>query len=318
MNKTTLEKNFECEVVIENFGMNGEGVAHVNGEVVFVPFAIPGERVKIKIINAKSKIAVGKILEIIEPSDKRVKPRCPYFGKCGGCDIQHLDYVEALKFKQQEIAKNMVNIAKIGVKVNETVRSLQFFYRNKCSLPVVFQNGETFIGMFRENSHLAVKIDDCVVTQDFCKPLIGAMNEYIKKFKISGYNEETQSGQLRHIVARKVGENVIITLVSTTVDLPGLKFLYEKLKENFNCSLWLNVNEKPTNVIFGNVFECVFGEKEMYAQVCGLKVSINPASFMQVNDEIRDKIYYAVQSEISSEHTVIDAYSGAGVIFKTC
>ena len=150
MEKTLLDKNFECEVQIENFGVNGEGVAHINGVPVFVPFAIPGEVAKIRIINTKGKIAIGKILELKKTSGIRVEPRCPYFEKCGGCDIQHINYDDTLKFKQELVAKNLKNIAKVDCPVAETVASREYYYRNKCSLPVAEVDGRTVIGMFRE------------------------------------------------------------------------------------------------------------------------------------------------------------------------
>ena len=89
--KFMVTKNEIYEVEIEDLGMNGEGVAHIDGQVVFVPFAIVGEKVKVKIINAKTKIAVGKIVKILRKSNDRVQPKCKYFEKCGGCDLQHTD-----------------------------------------------------------------------------------------------------------------------------------------------------------------------------------------------------------------------------------
>ena len=88
----TLKKNDELEVTIERLGINGEGIATYNGKVIFVPFALSGERVKIHIINDKNSFLVAKLLEVIEPSNDRCSATCPYFSKCGGCDVQHLKY----------------------------------------------------------------------------------------------------------------------------------------------------------------------------------------------------------------------------------
>jgi len=318
MEKTKLKKNSEYEVIIESLGMNGEGVAHVDGAVIFVPFALPGERVKIRIINVKSKIAIGKVIEIIESSTDRVSAPCPYFGKCGGCDLQHLNYEKSLEFKRIEVEKNLRQIGKVDVCVSECEPSKNYYYRNKLALPVCEINGETKIGMFRENSHALVEIDSCIVTQEFSAKLIEICKKYIKIFKICGYNEENNSGLLRHIVARNVCGFIVVTLVVTSSDVPGLGWLYDELSKEFECSLWLNINKKPTNVIFGEEFKLISGREEHFADILGLKVSVSPASFMQVNDEIRDKIYARVQEAVEGAEIVIDAFSGAGVMSGIC
>ena len=318
MDSVLLEKNFETRVKIESLGMNGEGVAHINGLPVFVPFALPGEICDIKIINTKGKFAIGKVVNIVSESDLRAKPCCPYFQKCGGCDLQHINYASTLLFKRDEIKKNLKNIGKIDVGVEEVTPSQPYYCRNKCALPVKDENGRAVIGMFRENSHQLVEIEDCVITHRYVKDLISICNDYFQKFGITGYNEEITSGLVRHIVAREIGEHLIITLVLTNFNIEHLDYLIEKLKQKFNFSLWLNLNEKPTNVIFGDKFKCVFGDEKIYVNILGLEVSVNPASFMQVNDEIRDKIYSRVQQEILPGSVVIDAYSGAGVMSAVC
>lgn len=313
--KTTLVKNKIYECVIEDLGMNGEGVTHIEGQVVFVPFALIGEKVKIQIINTKSSIAIAKILQIIEYSKDRIDPVCPYYTKCGGCDLQHLDYDKSLKFKTAQVQKNLKNIGKIDVVVNDCVASSAYHYRNKCALPVIYENGHTKIGFFRENSHKLIEIEDCPITKPFIKPLIKIVKDYIAKFNIMGYNEDSKQGLLKHIVARMVGEFLIVTLVLTERNILGLDYLYKKLKQTFNnCSLWVNINTLNNNVIFGNKFECVFGNSECVAEILGLKVSVNPASFLQVNEQIRDEIYTQVLQEIDSSSIVIDAYSGAGIM----
>ena len=94
MQTNKIKKNDEFEAVIERVGANGEGVAIHEGVVVFVPFALVGERVLVHVINAKNSFVIAKIIKIIEPSKTRVAPPCPYFETCGGCDLQHLPYEE--------------------------------------------------------------------------------------------------------------------------------------------------------------------------------------------------------------------------------
>ena len=88
----TLKKNDELEVMIDRLGVNGEGIATAFGKVIFVPFALPNEKVKIHIINDKNSFLVAKLLNLVSSSEDRCVANCPYFTKCGGCDIQHLTY----------------------------------------------------------------------------------------------------------------------------------------------------------------------------------------------------------------------------------
>ncbi|MCR5553829.1 MAG: 23S rRNA (uracil(1939)-C(5))-methyltransferase RlmD [bacterium] len=317
-NMNNLNKNDELTVTIESLGINGEGVAHVDGQVIFVPFALPGEVANIRIINAKSKILIGKVIEIIKKSEFRVNPPCPYFTQCGGCDLQHLSYDKALEFKRDLVAGNLKNIGKVELKVDDCYGAEPYYYRNKVAFPVVYDGKATKIGMFRELSHKLIETQNCIITQDYCEKLLKITNNYLNKFKIKGYNEETGEGDVRHLVARNVDGHLIVTLVATKKDLAGLNEYYKALKAEFNISLWLNINTARNNVIFGKEFIFIAGEKEIDANICGLKVSINPASFMQVNDKIRDKIYSEVLRNISKGSVVIDAFSGAGVMTGIC
>jgi len=312
--ESTIKKNEEYEVEIVDLGINGEGVAKINGQVVFVPFALPGEIVKILIINTKAKIAVGKVIEIIKPSPDRVIEECPYFKKCGGCALQHLKYEKTLEFKRNLVKNNLKNIGKIDAEVRECEKSEPYSYRNKCAIPVVFENGKTLLGMFRENSHKIVPIEKCAICGDYAEKIIKIMQKYIEKFNIAGFNEENNSGYLRHIVARKLNESVVITLVITKSELLGKEYLINEFKKVFGeFSLWINVNKKATNVIFGDKFTQIFG-KNAETNIMGLNISVNPASFMQINDTIRDKIYKKVENLIDAKKIVIDVYSGAGVM----
>ena len=312
--ENALKKDEEYTVEILDIGINGEGIAKINGQVVFIPFALPGEVVKILIINTKAKVAVGKVLDIVKPSKDRVEPVCPYFKKCGGCALEHLKYEKALEFKQNLVYNNLKNVGKIETEVLACEPSCPYEYRNKCALPIVDYNGKAVIGMFRENSHKIVEIEKCAICGDYVEKIIKIFKKYIDLYKISGYNEENNSGVLRHIVIRSLNNHIIITLVQTNGKIVGQDYLISAFKEEFKSfSLWLNVNTKPTNVIFGDKFTLVYG-KNAETDICGLKISVNPASFMQINSNIRDKIYKKVEETIDAGKTIIDVYSGAGVM----
>ncbi len=309
-----MKKNDEFDVVIDDIGVNMEGIAHVNGQTVFVPFAIPGEKCRIRVINTKSKIAIAKVMEVYTPSVQRVQPQCKYFGKCGGCDCQHVQYQSQLAFKQQLVSLTLSKM--LGqVQVQNVVPSQDFGYRNKVALPIVQTEQGTKVGMYRVGSHKIIDLDECIISKNFVTNLIKATKQYIQQFNLTGYNEVTNKGLLRHVVARTQNGQVLITLVTTNKHVPHINDYVAILLQYFdNFGLNINVNDQKTNVIFGGQFIPVYGEQQLNCVSHGIKYPVSAYSFMQVNDEIREKIYDFTLKNITNCDNVIDAYSGAGLL----
>lgn len=309
-----MKKNDEFVVTIDDIGFNMEGIAHKGGQTIFVPFTIPGEKVKVHVINTKSKNAICKVVEILESSQDRVEPLCPYFTKCGGCDCQHISYPKQLELKHDMVATTLSKMLG-NVKVNPLVASSNYRYRNKMALPIVETNDGTQIGMYRVGSHKIIELKDCVISKDFVSNVIKATESYIIKYNIKGYNELDCSGTLRHVVARLVGNEILVTLVCTTKDLPNVEYYVKELQKYFdNVNLNININNKNTNVIFGERFVNVHGNDYIETSSNGVKYQISSLSFMQVNDEIREAIYTYVLDSVKASDNVVDAYSGAGLL----
>ena len=316
MESKNIKKNDELIVKIERLGANGEGVATCDGVVIFVPFALVGEEVLIHIINDKHNFLVGKIVKIIKASEKRIKPNCPHFEKCGGCDIQHMDYGDQLIFKKQLIQDTLYKYSKITHKINDVVASSKIFrYRNKFAFPVQDEGGKIKIGMFKKNSHQIIEIEDCLLQSEKAKIIIQLFKEYMIENKISAYNEITHKGIVKHIVLREAGDDFVLTVVVTDDKFNKFLPLIEKLKQHFSSfGLFKNVNKLNNNVIFGNSDTKLYGIYELEKNEFGIKYYINNRSFMQVNDEIKSLIYEKIIQTLGSQKNVIDAYSGAGLL----
>lgn len=317
-----IKKNDILEVNILNLGCNGEGVAKHDGVVLFVPFALPNEKVKVQVINTKQKAYICKVLEILEPSPYRVEHSCPYFKKCGGCQLQHLDYQEALNFKTKLVEDAVVHIGKINTKVDTCKSSdKQYFYRNKLALPVDYKTRS--VGMFRVSSHNIVPIENCLIQKEWCKKIIEIFNNYLSSNDVSIYDEETGAGLIRHLVVREANNKLLITIVVNGNTLPNSNFLVKSLEKiGIEFGLNININKSNSNVILTNEYKHIYGLKDVEIEEYGVKYSINNASFMQVNDYIKHEIYDSVLREIDKNDIVIDAYSGAGlltaIISKMC
>lgn len=316
MQKNTLKKNDELEVVIERLGVNGEGIAVHNGIVIFVAGALPGEKVKIHIINDKNKFLIAKLLEVVEQSPERVLPKCPHFSKCGGCDIQHMCYASQLKMKKDLVFGTIKKYAGLEVDVHDVVPSPQEFrYRNKFAFPVADEDGQIKIGMFKKNSHKIIEIEDCLLQSKKTKTILKLFKEYLTENKISAYNETTKKGVVKHIVVRESGESFVLTVVVTDEKFNKFEPLIQKLKNEFSSfGLYKNVNKLQNNVIFGNLDVHIFGLKELEKEEFGIKYFVNNRSFLQVNDGIKNLVYNKIIELVGENKNVIDAYSGAGLL----
>lgn len=316
MEELSLKKNDEIEVLIERLGANGEGIATFGGKVIFVPFALPEEKVLVHIILDKKTFYIAKVVKIIESSKKRVNPPCEHFGKCGGCELQHLAYKYQLEYKQNLVNDTLEKYAKIKKNVQKTRESeLQLRYRNKFAFPVQDVGGEVVIGMYRKNSHNIISVEDCLLQSERVKEIVKLIKEYIAEIKLTAYNETTKKGLIKHIVMRESGDSFILTVVVTDKKFNNFEPLIQKLKTRFNSfGLYKNVNNLNNNVIFGDLDVHIYGLEELEIEEFGIKYFVNNRSFMQVNDSVKTKAYNKIIELIGKHENIIDAYSGAGLL----
>ena len=313
-------KNEVKEGTVIAIGMNGEGILKEEGKVVFVPFTLVGEKIKYKVLKVSSGVVYGKVLEVLTPADERIRPKCPVFGKCGGCQLQHVKYANQLKIKEDKVATCFKKIAFLNIKVYPTVKGdNEFGYRNKLQLPVSTDSeGNNIIGFYAENSHRVIPVDDCPINPVWTANIIKGFKEYMSVTNIKGYNEFTKTGEIREIAVKEIKGKLLITVVSVKDFLPDKDALIEILKDNvkYTFSLYLNVNNSDDNVIYGEKFIHLYGSKYYSADMLGIKYRIGVQSFMQVNNCVCAKLYSTVVAlaEANENTTVIDAYSGAGLM----
>lgn len=309
-----LKKNERRAVDIIGVGYNGEGVAHIDDIVVFVPFAIVGEKCEILILKVLKNKAYAKLLKVIIPSKYRIEAKCPYFTKCGGCQLQHIDYDFSLQLKSDWVKQNLKNIGKIDVDVKKTIPSIPHFeYRNKIALPV---NKDTRkVGLFATNSHRVIDIDNCVIQGSWAKDVIDICNKFIEISNISIYDENTHNGELRHFVARYENDCLLLTVVINSQSFKYKDIIDDLVSMRFdNYGINYNVNMTKSNVILTNNYRYVSGVTSINMEDYGVQYNITNASFLQVNDYIKSKIYENVLSNVDKDDIVIDAYSGAGLL----
>ena len=314
-----LKQDDVLVLTIDGYGMDGEGVAHADNYVIFVPFAMKGEQVRAKVTYVKKNLVFCELKEVLRPSKERVTYECNRFPRCGGCDLLHASYPEQLRIKKENVETLFRKNAGMDIAVDDVVPSpKQLAYRNKIQLPFGSVNGKTAVGFFRENSHKIVSITKCFLHGEWVEKLIAVFLEYAEKYNVKAYEEGSRTGTLRHLVARFIDNKYCIVVVTNNSRLPHaddlVTMLTDKIGEDF--SLYYSPKEEHNNVIMGRTVVPV-KVSPFIINVLGVKVSLNPYSFLQLNDDVRDLIYTAVAEQIPDGSTVIDAYAGVGIIGAT-
>ena len=315
-----LNKNQIYETVITDYTTEGQGIAHIEGCAVFIPNAIAGERVRVRIEVAKKNWAAGKMVEILEKSPHRVNRECPVAKLCGGCDFWHMDYTEETRLKSDRV-RTCLN--RIGGEALDAMPILAaptcYGYRNKAQYPVAQKKGRAFAGFFRAGTHDVVENQRCLILPEETDRVKDVVIDYVNQFRVSVYDETAHSGLLRHIYVRRgaVSGQVLVCLVVNGSRIPKADALIERLKKipGFT-TLVLSVNTKKGNAVLGDEFITLYGPGYIEDTLCGLNFRLSPRSFYQVNHHQAQRLYDAAieQAEITKEDTVLDLYCGVGTI----
>ncbi len=308
-------KNGEYEGITEALGTDGEGIVKIQGTTAFVPFCLAGERVRFRALKTKGDIAYGKLIKVIESSPSRVGPVCPVFMKCGGCDLQHMSYAAQLEFKRESVRSALSKIGGINFSVSNTVPcDRQYGYRNKLALPIgTDDRGATVVGFYARRSHRIVPAQSCAIQAPWATAVMAAVEKFSRGCGVGGYDEVGRKGVLRHIVVREIGGKFIFALVAT--ERIDVKPLIALLEEDFaEFTFLLNINSAQTNVIFGKEWHVCRGEGFFGAEENGIKFKAGANTFLQVNDDVRAKLYSAVLEETPGGAAAIDLYSGGGML----
>ena len=306
-----IKKNVE----IEKLGINGEGVTHIDGKICFVKGALPKDIVDIKIKKDKKKFIEAELISIREASSHRIVPKCEFYESCGGCNLQHLEYVKQLEYKKQLLEETLMHVAGVDVKADKIVGSLSNYgYRNKMNFLVAKVDGKTTLGMQQEGTNTLVEIDKCIISNEKINEVLDIVKEYINKHNIEAYDYDNKQGFLRNVVVRALDNAILVTLVTADKNIPNLNNLSNMLTRVGTFGLDININKAGKGKIFSNKFIHISGIDKLYGMEDGVRYPVSSHSFMQINDYIKDKIYTEIEESIHKDNIVIDAYSGAGLL----
>ena len=318
-----VQKGKTYTIDILRLGSSGEGVGKYENFTVFVPGALPGERVQARITFVKKQYASAQLTTIETVSPQRVKPDCPVYEQCGGCQLQHLSYDGELAEKRQQVVDALERIGHFkDVHVLPTLGAENpWHYRNKMQFPVASAGkGKIAMGCFAAATHKVIDIDSCLIQKDGNNAIMVVVRDWMKQYKIPAYDEDRRSGIVRHVMGRvgvHTGE-IMVCLVTAQDMVPHMKDLVRLLKEAIPGlkSVVQNINTRHTNVILGPKTRLIYGTQSIHDSIGSLTFHISAQSFFQVNSEQAQKLYdTALQfADLKGNEIVADVYCGTGTI----
>lgn len=317
-----MNKNDTAIVTITDMNQDGEGIGKLDGYTLFIKDTVIGDVAEVRVIKAKKTYGYAKLMRLVVPSEKRIKPRCPVARQCGGCQLQAYDYKEQLLFKENKVRNNLERIGKLSDYELMPVIGMEdpWHYRNKAQFPVGRdREGRIIAGFYAGRTHSIIENDDCVLGVQENHRVLGIVKAFMQEYNIEPYNEENHSGLVRHVLIRKgfhTGE-IMVCLVINGRRLPHGEVLAERLSEIPGMkSITLSLNEEKTNVILGKELHKLWGETVIEDKIGDVTFEISPLSFFQVNPVQTERLYGKAleYAGLTGNETVWDLYCGIGTI----
>ena len=243
---------------------------------------------------------------------------CPVYKKCGGCQLQNLNYKEQLRFKQNKVVKLLKSFGRV-----EPIIGMDnpYHYRNKVQAAFFTdRNGKIKSGVYQSGTHRIVSVDDCQIEDKLADEIIVAIRKMLPSFRLTTYNEDTRKGFLRHVLVKRgfsTGQ-VMVVLVTGTPIFPSKNNFVKALRERFPIitTVVQNINPFKTNLVLGERQNILYGNGYIEDELCGCRFRISPKSFYQINP-IQTEVLYGKAIEfagLKGDETVLDTYCGVGTI----
>lgn len=273
-----------------------------------------------QLLKVGKSVAWGRVHRILEASVHRADIDCPYYPKCGGCQLRHMDYEEELALKKNRVQEALRRLGGVETEISK-IHGAQTIsrYRNKIQFPVSVEQGQIHIGFYRARSHDVVDVSDCLLQPKAAGRLRRAVKEFMEKYNVSAYDEKQHRGLVRHVFIRsnEKGESLCVLVIHGD-SMPWEEELIQSLRsaEPRLVGLLLSVNKEKTNVILGQEFRTLWGQDYLESTLCGFQFRLSAQSFYQVNREQTERLYRRALefAGLSGEETVLDLYCGIGTI----
>jgi 23S rRNA (uracil1939-C5)-methyltransferase len=314
---------------IDDLAFGGEGVGRVQGYVVFVPGGVPGDRLTVRLVQARSRFGRGAIEAVERPSPDRVAAPCAYFGRCGGCRLQHLAYPSQLAWKAKQVADVM---ARLGGVADFELRPMigapdAWGYRNKMEFTVAAGAAaadgtrRAIVGLHEAQRYDAVlDVERCLIQSDRMNAMLAEVRAFFAERRLAAYDQDSGEGLLRFLMlreGRRTGEGMV-NVVTAGPAVTEVQPLAERLAARVPgvSSVVMNVNPTKSSVAQGVEEHLLGGRDHIREEIGGLTFQVSPNSFFQTNTVQAERLFALVLDAAGLEgpETVLDLYSGTGAI----
>ncbi|MGH7300049.1 MAG: 23S rRNA (uracil(1939)-C(5))-methyltransferase RlmD [Candidatus Rokuibacteriota bacterium] len=312
-------------LTIDDLAFGGEGVGRADGYVVFVPGGLPGDRLRVRLVQARSRFGRGVIDAVEQPSPQRVEAPCPYFGRCGGCRLQHMAYPAQIAFKAKQVADALERLGGLkDIPVRPIIGAEETLgYRNKMEFTVARapHSGKPVVGLHEADRYDSVlDIERCLLQSDRMNALLGEARGFFAERGLTVYEQDGGEGLLRFLMLREgkhTGE-LMINVVTSAPAVSELTPLARRLqaRDPGTTSVVMNVNPKKASVAVGVEEHLLAGRDHIREGVGGLTFQVSANSFFQTNTRQAERLFELVidSAGLTGSETVYDLYSGTGAI----
>ena len=319
-----VAKDQELELDVESLAYGGNGVARLNGFVVFVRRGLPGDRVRARVTKVKRSHAEALAVDVLRPGPARVDAPCAHYPACGGCRFQDLAYEAQVDAKAAQVADALRRLGGVTEPPLEPIvpAASPFFYRNKCEYSFTqLEDGPT-LGFHKAGRWDEVlEIERCWLTTDLGNAIRNAVRDWAREERLPAYDQATGDGYLRHLVVREGRNNgqVLVQLVTAPGERFETGYLVEVLRRFPEVrSIHWGVNDTPAEVTSVPT-KLLWGDEAIEEALCGLRFRVRPGAFLQTNTEMAERLYGLAREDagLTGSETVWDLYCGIGTIGLT-
>jgi 23S rRNA (uracil1939-C5)-methyltransferase len=316
-----VTRDQELELHIDSLAYGGNGVARLDGFVVFVRRGLPGDTVRARVTKVQRRHAEAIATDVVERGPVRVDAPCAHYPACGGCRFQDLDYAAQLAAKHGWVGDSLQRIAGIAEPPLEPIVRADdvFGYRNKMEYSFAPGEDGPVLGLHRAARWDSVlEIEHCWLTTDVGNRIRNAVRDWAREERLPGFDQATGEGYLRHLVVRE-GRNTGQALVQLVTHV-GERFDRERLIEVLTevpevRSIHWSINDSPAEVT-NLPTELLWGEEAIEEQLSGLRFRLRPNAFLQTNTRMAERLYALARdaAALTGSETVYDLYCGIGTI----
>jgi 23S rRNA (uracil1939-C5)-methyltransferase len=313
-------------VDVSDLAFGGEGVARAGGYVVFVQGGVPGDRLEVQLTQARPRFGRATIVRVVTPSPDRTAPPCPYFGRCGGCRLQHVRYEAQLALKQRQVAECLARLGGLGAPESLPLRPIigapdVYGYRNKMEFTFAEADGQPLVGLHEAERYDAIlDVERCLIQSEAMNAVLAEVRAFVRETGWRIYQQAREEGLLRFLMLREgraTGE-VMVNVVTVSPDVATARALADRLRARCPqvAAVVLNVNPKKAAVAVGVEEHPIAGAERIHERLSGVDFTISANSFFQTNTVQAERLFGIVAdyASLTGREVVFDLYSGTGAI----